>query len=180
MRRLMVFLAVSGLACAGAKDKDVEDSSPVGGDDSGDTDITDGVPLITEIRYDCDDGDVCTWTVEADGAMGDVQLFLAGTGDESGACESHPNCSDEGFWTETHDDFDAEEVDGGTHRRSITLDIVGAFEDQAANQSTLLDMGNGSIEANVTYVASLENPSGLETDCWSTGDDPSYVSECAD
>ena len=60
-----------------------------------------GTPFLESILYDCAGGNSCTWSVEASGGqIGLVDLYLAETGDASGSCQTDPNCSDEGFWTE--------------------------------------------------------------------------------
>lgn len=134
-----------------------------------------GTPFLESILYDCGGGNSCTWSVEASGGqIGLVDLYLAETGDTSGGCQTDPNCSDEGFWTESHNNFSLVGSSGGIETKSITLDIVSSYADQAQNTSTLFDMTNTTIEAQLTYMASITDSAGAFASCYAFGDDPSY------
>lgn len=136
-----------------------------------------GTPFLESILYDCSSGSTCTWSVEASGGqIGTVDLYLAETGDTSGSCQTNPNCSDEGFWTEYHNDFSLVGSSGGIETKAITLNIVGSYEDQAQNASTLFDMGNTTIEAQLTYMASITDSAGYFASCYAFGNDPGYFS----
>lgn len=153
--------------------------------DTGDTackGTTSDSPYLEEINFDCAGGSTCTWSVVASGGqIGTVDLYLAETGDTSGSCQTHPNCSDEGFWTEYHNNFSLADSSGGKETKSITLDIVTSYEDQAQNVSTLFDMGNTTIESQLTYMASLTDSAGNYASCYGGGHDTSYfAAECED
>ena len=62
---------------------------------------------------------------------------------------------------------------GGVETKSITLTIVDSYEAYVQNSATLFDMGNGTIEAQLTYMASVTDSAGSYADCFGGGNDPS-------
>ncbi len=137
-----------------------------------------GSPFLEGIYYDCSSSNSCTWSVDASGGeIGAVDLYLAETGDTSGSCQTDPNCSDEGFWTEYHNSFSLAGSSGGIETKSISLDIVNSYEDQSQNSSTLFDMGNTTIEAQLTYMAAITDSAGNAASCYAFGHDPGYFAD---
>jgi len=163
----LVSIALSGCTSGGC---DTGDSACKG---TGNTNT--GTPFIEQINYDCSSGTDCTWSVVASGGqIGVVDLYLAETGDTSGSCQTNPNCSDEGFWTEYHNNFSLVGSGGATEEKAITLTIVGSYEDQVQNSTTLFDMGNSTIENQLTYAAFITDSAGNYADCFGGGHDTSY------
>lgn len=170
--KYVLVLGVAAAALSGCTSGacDTGDSACKGG-----TNTNTGTPFIEGIYYDCSSGTSCTWSVDASGGqMGTVELYLAETGDTSGSCQTNPNCSDEGFWTEYHNNFSLVGTTGGVETKSITLTIVDSYEAYVQNSATLFDMGNGTIEAQLTYMASVTDSAGSYADCFGGGNDPSY------
>lgn len=136
--------------------------------------------LIQFVDGDCA-GTTCTWVVEASGEMGVVELDLAETGDTSGLCDTHPNCSEEGWWTEFHDDFDVTDfVTDVSEEQSINLTLVGDPNDQVQNQTTLMDVSDPTIANQITWLFVVTDKNGDYADCAVGGHDPSEFASICD
>lgn len=159
--------------CGEVDSDTIEDTST---DDSGGT--TDIEPLIQAVSYDWTNTTVI-WSMDTSGgAVGTVLLDLAETGDTSGSCVAHPNCSDEGFWTEAHEGFDLVSSDGDLETFEIHLEVVPTYEEYQQNATTLLDMAQVSIESNVTFMVNVTDSAGNWVSCLAGGHDPSYFGTC--
>lgn len=143
----------------------------LGGCDGGTCDTGDSAceevseDLIIEFVDGSCAGTTCTWYVEANGEMGDVELELAETGDTV----SDP------FWTEFHDDFSVAGFEGDTYeKKQIKLTLVNSFEDQVKNQTTILDVSKAEIAEQLTVMFYVKDPNGNYADCAVYGHKPSH------
>ncbi len=133
---------------------------------------------IQGFNGDCS-GSTCTWWVEATGRMGQVELDLVETGDPSWSCGPSAAKGDLvcGAWSEFHNDFSLADFDDETEVKEINLDLVGSFEDQVNNQSTLFDMSSGTISNQITMLFVVSDENGDYADCLTYGHDTSYFAD---
>lgn len=149
--------------------------------DSGTTSAT---PYIQYFEGVCDGdtvGSTCTWTVEADGEVGLVEIDLIETGDPSFDCsqttEGQLIC---GVWTEYHNAFDLVTSGNsyGGDTKAIDLTLKGSFTDQVNNSSTIFK--ESIITSTLTAMVTISDASGNPVDCLVGGHDPSYFADsCA-
>ncbi len=125
-------------------------------------------------------GATCSWEVVTNGESGMVELDLAETGDTSGSCQTDPNCSPEGFWTEFHDEFNLVDFDdsAGTETKEINLGLVSSFDQQVQNETTIFDVSDPTISNQLTVLYTVYDKDGAYADCAVFGHDPSYF-DCA-
>lgn len=171
--------AVSLGGCDGAGGKcDTADSSGCVADDTGGGS---GSTLIEYYEFDNCAGSVCTWTVESGGQIGTVDLYLIETGDPTWDSSCGESISTGGglvcgVWSEYHNAFnlstDANSYGGDT--KTLALSLVGSFEDQQSNSSTIFDMGSGTINNQLTWLIEISDANGSYADCVTNGDDPGY------
>jgi hypothetical protein len=160
-------------------DTDTDADSDADSDTDTDTDTTASPARIILYDDDCGGG-TCSWSVEADGEIGTVQLWIIETGDPT----FDPGCDDDvgsgglvcGVWSEYHNDFALATSDnefGGDTKR-ISLELVDSYMDQVSNFSTLFDMSNPTIADQVTFEFDISDRDGNYADCVAFGDEPSY------
>jgi hypothetical protein len=167
---LVPMLALSFVACTATKD----DSGDTGGG---------GTPFIQGLDASCTGdtpGATCTWSIDADATIGTVELQLVETGDptfDTSCTESSTSgglvC---GVWSEYHDDFElvTSDNDFGGDTKSINLELVGSFEDQVNNQSTLFK--ESIMGTTLTAMFTLYDSSGAYADCVVIGHNPAFFS----
>lgn len=174
----------------GAPDDTGEDTHTGTDSDTGaDTDTavdTAGEPpvLIQAYEYfECDEVD-CLWTVEADGIVSKVEMWLLPTGhpDFEDGCTDLPTASGEicGVWAERHDAFRVvdEANQWGGMTRALTLLAVDTPDEQAENTSTLYSLE--LLNQDMTWLFVLTDGDGVVSDCATNGHDPYYfASVCA-
>jgi hypothetical protein len=137
---------------------------------------TAGEVTITAVDGSCT-GSTCTWQVTATGEMGGVELDLAETGDTSNSCQTDPSCSDEGFWTEYHDDFRVADFDSSSETQAINLALVDSYIDQVSNESTIFDVSDPTISNQLTVLFTVYDKNGDYADCATYGNDVTYFAD---
>ncbi|MDP2315382.1 MAG: hypothetical protein Q8P41_20965 [Pseudomonadota bacterium] len=157
--------ALSLTGCTGGTKCDTGDSACGGSDDV----------VIQSVNGSCSGG-TCTWEVKTTGSMGAVELDLVETGDPSWSCGPTSTKGDLvcGAWSEFHNDFTLADFNNEYEWKEINLNLVGSFEDQVNNQSTIFDVSDGTISNQLTVLFSVSDADGVYADCATFGHDPSY------
>ncbi|MDP2309359.1 MAG: hypothetical protein Q8P18_25285 [Pseudomonadota bacterium] len=137
-----------------------------------------GDVLLENVNGFCS-GSTCTWEVTTTGSMGTVELDLVETGDPSWTCGPSSTKGELvcGAWSEFHNDFTLVDFDDNTETKEINLNLVGSFEDQVQNQSTIFDVSDSAISNQLTVLFTVTDENGNYADCAAYGHDPSYFSD---
>lgn len=170
MKTLLLAAPLLALAaCSGSSNCDSGDTAcGVSGDDI----------LIQTMDGECSGGS-CTWYVEYTGEGGQVDLDLAETGDPTATCgpSSTKGLSECGFWTEYHNAFSLADFNDAGETKELTLELVGSFEDQVQNSSTIFDVSDGTISNQLTVMFTVYDSAGAYADCAVYGDDVGWFSD---
>lgn len=156
-------------ACSGGSNCDTSDTACSTADDA---------PLLQYVDGNCSGGS-CIWYVEYSGEGGQVEVDLAETGDPTATCgpSSTKGLSECGFWTEYHNAFSLTSSTSSYEAKQVDLTLVGSFEDQIQNSTTIFDVSDGTISNQLTVMFTLYDSSGAYADCVVYGDDISWFQD---
>jgi hypothetical protein len=132
--------------------------------------------LITDMNGDCSGG-TCTWEVTTSGEMGTVELDLIETGDPTYECDSGKGELVCGVWSEYHNDFSLTDFGDDYETKSINLTLEDSYLDQVNNYSTIFDVSDATISAQLTVLFTVQDADGNYADCATYGDDPGYFAD---